>query len=168
MHAMQSKDPNPTWATDARDSTAAPESPTPFLAMKKHVLLAEDDLTVLTMLDEALHFLGYSVVTARDGAEALERMTESRTTGAEFDLVVTDHQMPVLGGLDLVRALRARAFAGRVYVLSGAMAAEARVEYARLGVDGVAMKPLEIRALHRLLRGERTEAEGGAMTWRGR
>ncbi len=116
--------------------------------MKKHVLLAEDDTTVRCMLDEILHFLGYKVTMATNGLEALARMDEADTA---VDVVLTDHQMPVLDGLGLTRALRVRAYAGRIYVLSGSMAAKAREEYLRLQVNGIAMKPLEIDALHRLL-----------------
>lgn len=117
--------------------------------MKNRVLLAEDDLPVRLFMDEALHFLGYAVTAANDGAAALARLA----AGESFDLVITDHRMPGLDGLGLVRALRESRFPGRIYVVSGQMPAEVEAEYRRLQVDGVLMKPLEVWALHRLLSG---------------
>lgn len=100
-------------------------------------------------MDEALYFLGYQVVVEADGAAALRRLDS-----AHFDIVITDHRMPVMDGLELVRELRARHYAGRIYVISGEMPAEAWAEYGRLQVDGVGTKPMRISDLHRMLRGQ--------------
>jgi CheY-like chemotaxis protein len=117
--------------------------------MKKRVLVAEDDLPVRAFMDEALYFLGYHVVTEENGVAALRRLD-----AASFDIVITDHRMPEMDGLGLVRELRARSYAGRIYVVSGEMPSEAWEEYERLRVDGIATKPLKVAELHRLLRGQ--------------
>lgn len=116
--------------------------------MKTRVLLVEDDPQVRAFMDEALHFLGFHVRVAIDGATALARLAEE-----DFDVVMTDHRMPEMEGLDLVRALRARDFAGRIYVVSGVLSARERADYEALRVDGVAVKPLALSELNRLLRG---------------
>jgi two-component system, chemotaxis family, chemotaxis protein CheY len=117
--------------------------------MKKRVLVAEDDLPLRAFMDEALYFLGYQVVAEADGAAALRRLD----TG-NFDIVITDHRMPEMDGLTLVRELRARRYAGRIYVISGEMPSEAWAEYGRLQVDGIGIKPMKINDLHRMLRGQ--------------
>lgn len=114
---------------------------------RTRILLVEDDVGARAMLDEALHFLGYGVVSELDGEAALVR-AESQ----DFDVLVTDHEMPGLDGLGLVRALRARGFGGPVFVISGSLTPELRAEYERLGVTGFANKPVDLMALHRLLR----------------
>lgn len=123
--------------------------------MKTRVLLVDDDLQVRVFMDEALHFLGYEVVVA-DSAEA----ALGRVGGTAFDLVITDHRMPGMEGVELVRALREKGFAGRVYVVSGVLSARERHAYEALRVDGIAAKPLALFDLNALLRG-RTETRQG-------
>jgi len=128
-----------------------------FAYMKTRVLLAEDDAQVRAFMAEALAFLGFEVEVAGDGAQALDKLGE-----AAFDIVLTDHRMPGLGGLELVRALRERGFAGRVYVASGVLSLEERASYQALGVDGVAAKPMALAELNGLLRGWITMPAVGA------
>jgi DNA-binding response OmpR family regulator len=116
--------------------------------MKTRVLLAEDDAQLRSFMAEALDFLGFDVTVAPDGAQALKQAEE-----ADFDVVVTDHRMPVLGGIDLVRGLRAGGFRGRICVASGVLSAAERAAYEAMAVDGIAMKPLALAELNGLLRG---------------
>lgn len=67
----------------------------------KKIVVAEDDFTSRELLCEMLRSWGYYVVEARDGAEALQEIEETRP-----DLVVCDIQMPLLDGVGLVQALR--------------------------------------------------------------
>ena len=68
------------------------------------IVVAEDHEDIRFVLKRALERAGYEVVTASDGAAALEAVRLHRP-----DLVVTDVDMPVLSGLDLCRAIRADA-----------------------------------------------------------
>lgn len=61
------------------------------------ILLADDDQGSLDMVRRALEMDGHSVVTAEDGNEALAKLG----TGADFDVLVTDVQMPGLDGISL-------------------------------------------------------------------
>jgi two-component system chemotaxis sensor kinase CheA len=66
-----------------------------------YLLVAEDSITSRTLLKNILEAAGYRVRTAVDGQEALTwLMTE------EFDLVVTDVEMPRMNGLELTRRIR--------------------------------------------------------------
>lgn len=65
------------------------------------VLVADDEPAVLEVLGQVVEDLGHEVVKARDGEEALELARECRP-----HLVVTDHMMPRLSGVELCRRLK--------------------------------------------------------------
>src|SRR5215212_8132380 len=66
------------------------------------VLLAEDNRTNSEMVSEYLGALGYQVIIAQNGEEALEKASETQP-----DIILMDIQMPKLDGLDVTRLLRA-------------------------------------------------------------
>ena len=65
------------------------------------ILVADDDADAREMLRILLLSVGFRVVTAQNGAQALE--TARRM---QLDLVITDHQMPTMTGVTLCRRLR--------------------------------------------------------------
>jgi two-component system chemotaxis response regulator CheY len=65
-------------------------------------LIVDDSRAMRTILGQFLRGLGFQVVEAGDGAEALVRLGESG--GA--DLALVDWNMPVMNGIDFVRAVR--------------------------------------------------------------
>jgi CheY-like chemotaxis protein len=80
------------------------------------VLLAEDESEVRALARLALELSGYTVLSARDGREALEM--GDRHAG-RIDLLVTDVRMPRLSGRPLADALTARRPELKVLYLSG-------------------------------------------------
>jgi two-component system cell cycle response regulator CpdR len=67
-------------------------------ASMPRVLIADDEDSMRTLVARAVAMDGHDIVTAEDGAEALEIL--SREQGA-FDLLLTDIQMPVMDGIAL-------------------------------------------------------------------
>jgi two-component system cell cycle sensor histidine kinase/response regulator CckA len=67
------------------------------------ILIAEDEPSVLAMVERALSQRGYRVLAARDGVEALDVL---RRHAAPVDLLVTDANMPRMGGMELVNRVR--------------------------------------------------------------
>lgn len=68
------------------------------------LLVVEDEPQLLTMITDVLHDLGYRVVSARSGQDALALVE----AGEQFDLLLTDVVMPgKVGGFELARRLRA-------------------------------------------------------------
>lgn len=65
------------------------------------ILIAEDEDGLRTLVARALAQDGHTVVTANDGAEALEALT--REQGA-FELLLTDIRMPIMDGIALALA----------------------------------------------------------------
>ena len=66
------------------------------------VLVVDDEFAIAETLQDLLTQEGYRVVCAGNGKEALARMAEGRP-----DLVLTDLMMPGMGGIELLRAMRA-------------------------------------------------------------
>lgn len=62
------------------------------------VLIADDEDSMRTLVARAVAMDGHEIVTAQDGAEALEILI--RDNGA-FDLLLTDIQMPIMDGIAL-------------------------------------------------------------------
>ena len=62
------------------------------------VLIADDEESMRTLVARAIAMDGHDIVTAQDGAEALELLTRESGT---FDLLLTDIQMPVMDGIAL-------------------------------------------------------------------
>ncbi len=81
------------------------------------ILIVDDDEAIRELGAAILILEGYQVEVAKNGAEALERLT----TG-HFDLVFTDRQMPILDGEGLVLALRSAGIQVPVIMISGSLA----------------------------------------------
>ena len=69
--------------------------------MRKRVLVVDDSATVRKVLQMALSDAGYEVTEAENGEQALELAGQG-----EFDLLMTDLNMPVMDGLELVKEFR--------------------------------------------------------------
>ncbi len=72
--------------------------------MGVRVLVAEDEALIALSLADLLEAEGYEVALAPDGADALDA---ARRLGGALGVLVTDLNMPRMGGEDLIRALRA-------------------------------------------------------------
>jgi len=128
--------------------TAAPGAE--LLAGGTETILFVDDEESLRMLaTEMLGSLGYTVITAKNGIEALERYAEKR---GEIALVILDLIMPEMGGVETFRRLREIDPAARVLVSSG-YAGDGRPEMLLAeGVAGYLRKPYRLGALAAAIR----------------
>ncbi|MBC8471306.1 MAG: response regulator [Planctomycetes bacterium] len=67
----------------------------------KRVLVVDDEIHIVHVVAIKLRNNGYEVISADNGAEAFELACEEKP-----DIIVTDYQMPVMSGLELVEKLR--------------------------------------------------------------
>ena len=67
------------------------------------ILLADDEIKIRSTIKDYLSAKGFDVITAKDGADALEKFGED-----EFDLIILDVMMPNFDGFDTCRAVRRR------------------------------------------------------------
>ncbi len=108
------------------------------------ILLVEDELAVLSVGKAMLKHLGYSVLTAKDGYEALAEFDKSQQ---EIALVLTDITMPRLGGIALAKQLKERDPNLKILALSGYPLEGGEKSYLAKGFLGWLQKPLNISQL---------------------
>lgn len=82
--------------------------------MSTRFLVSDDDEDIRDFISYVLERAGHEVTTAGNGADALARATED-----EFDLIVLDHHMPRMTGLEVVAQLREVRPQARVLLMSG-------------------------------------------------
>lgn len=70
----------------------------------QRVLLVDDDESIRTLVQKILERQNFTVVTARDGQEAIERLREG-----EFDVILLDLMMPRIDGFGVMQHLRENA-----------------------------------------------------------
>ena len=102
-------------------------------------LLIDDSRAIRSIIRKILAEMGFEVSEACHGLEALERLEEVDKT----DLVLVDWNMPVMNGIDFVRAVRAnRAYDDmQVMMVTTESGMEQMVEALEAGADEYVMKP---------------------------
>jgi two-component system chemotaxis response regulator CheY len=110
----------------------------------KRILIVDDMEPVRLVLREKLEMQGYTCQEAENGMEALESL---QTT--QFDLVITDNQMPVMTGLELIQSLANKPTEQRppIILLTGHPSHHLYSEAQQAGALGVFKKPYEEREL---------------------
>ncbi len=106
---------------------------------KYRVLVADDEAPARKMLAVALTGAGFSVTEAIDGKELYEILTTAPS--GYFRLVVTDHAMPHLAGVEVLAHAGARA---PFVVVTGYDSPALRDAAARFGARAVIRKPIDI------------------------
>ena len=108
--------------------------------MAKEILIVDDSRSMRKMVASVLEGAGYQVSEAADGLEALEK-----AKGRKFDLVVTDHNMPRMNGVSLVRSLRGLPQYDDValIILSTEGGAELKAQGRDAGATGWMTKPFD-------------------------
>jgi len=127
--------PRPAGLYREREAVAAPAS-----EAKRRVLLVDDSVSVRRFVGGMLERAGFHVVAARDGAEALQQLSEHTV-----DVVVTDLEMPRLNGYELIRDLNREPTTRNLPVVVLTTRAGAKhVNLARdLGVEHYVAKPVD-------------------------
>jgi two-component system chemotaxis response regulator CheY len=70
--------------------------------MAKNILIVDDSATMLMSVKSTLEMNGFKVETASDGVHALSKLKN----GGKPDLIITDINMPNMGGIDLIKNVR--------------------------------------------------------------
>ena len=132
----------------ARRSTGAPASRKEAEGHSLRLLLAEDNRTNQTLAIRLLEKMGHQVTLAVNGREAVELVQKS-----EFDLVLMDIQMPVMGGVEAMRKIREWEAGNARHTPIIAMTAHAMTgdaeKYRQAGMDGYVSKPIRTDVLRR-------------------
>jgi len=106
------------------------------------ILVVEDDSDVRQLSTEVLIHSGYEVDAAADGAAAWEALQIKA-----FNLLITDHNMPRLTGVELVKKLRAARMDLPVIMATGRLPTEALAQNPSLQLAAVLPKPFSVAEL---------------------
>jgi len=112
------------------------------------ILYADDMRELRDVARIALTREGHRIECVGDGRQALDRVTAAV---AAYDLVITDHHMPHLNGLELVAELRRLPFAGKILIFCSELSPAVNEAYRQLGVDRILYKPIFPSELRRVL-----------------
>jgi DNA-binding response OmpR family regulator len=113
------------------------------MTLPASLLIVDDDRELGQMLTEYLTGEGFQVTLLRDGAEALDRLTEQ---SPPFDLVILDVMLPSLSGFEVLRRLR-HSLSVPVIMLTAHGADVDRIVGLELGADDYLSKPFNPREL---------------------
>ncbi len=112
-----------------------------IIGNRTRILVADDDPEIVNFLRKGLIFEGYSVETAYDGAEALDKIKSG-----EPDLVILDIMMPGIDGLEVARRLR-QAGDIPILMLTAKGTINDRVTGLDSGADDYLVKPFDFDEL---------------------
>jgi PAS domain S-box-containing protein len=112
--------------------------------LQGRILLAEDGYDNQNLIAFVLRKAGAIVETADNGQVALEMLERGCDSGAPFDLLITDIQMPIMDGYTLVRTLRDRDMKLPIIALTAHAMAEDRFKCISGGCNDYAIKPIDL------------------------
>ena len=112
--------------------------------MAKRVLIVDDDMDIRWAIRRLLEWRGYECEEADTGVGAMALLQKG-----QFDLVITDHQMPKMSGVELLECLRKvpEKRTLPVILLSGNLRSEERERALKVGVHSIWEKPFDCEEL---------------------
>jgi CheY-like chemotaxis protein len=108
------------------------------------VMVVEDEPAILEVTREGLSELGYRVITAGNGKEALQLLDQH---GERVALILSDLVMPGMGGLELARKLQARGERAKILLMTGYPLEKDSGEHLALGIVDWLQKPFTMERL---------------------
>jgi DNA-binding response OmpR family regulator len=106
------------------------------------ILVVDDDISIRELSAEVLTASGYQVETAEDGVAGWEALHAS-----SYDLLITDHRMPKVTGVELVKKLRFARMTLPVVLASGAIPTDALDRNPSLQLAATLLKPFTMDEL---------------------
>ena len=102
------------------------------------VLLTDDEEDILEVVQDRLEAYGFLVVTARNGLEALKKLSTEK-----FDGVFLDVKMPGMNGIQVLQEIREKDPKIPVIILTSSSSREAAIESIAKGASAYILKPFE-------------------------
>ena len=136
--------------SQAGESTCAPLPPC-------RILVVDDDTGIRQLNTGALIRSGYHVDAAADGAAAWEALSAD-----SYDLMITDHNMPKVSGVELLKKLRAARMVVPVIMATGTLPKEESTRYPWLQPAATLLKPYTVEEMLRTVKKVLGEAESTA------
>lgn len=102
----------------------------------KSILIVEDDPILLNTIGAILAVRGYITTLARNGKEAIEKITNNK-----YDLVLTDLMLPYSNGLEVISQLNQETKKTPVIIISSSHSEESIMDGFTIGADDYIRKP---------------------------
>lgn len=138
-------DPTPVSAVNyngQKDNVTEKEAECLFIAPEAHILLVDDNELNLVVAKELLKPLRMQIDTAENGQQAVKMVR-----GRQYDLVLMDHMMPVMDGIEAAKAIRAlpedKYQNLPIIALTANAMVGARKEFLNAGMNGFVAKPID-------------------------
>ena len=112
--------------------------------MAKKILIIDDDVELSEELSEAIRDEGHWVESAFDSDRGCDLIRQN-----DYDLYLLDFKMPGLNGFELLKKIKGKKPAARIFMVSGRPFVEQRIKEAGLEamVEAVVIKPFDIEGL---------------------
>lgn len=104
---------------------------------KKCILIIDDDIAILTSLKSLLEMNGFRVDTAKNGREAMARVSNNF-----YNLALIDIRLPDMEGTELLLAFQQLGLKMKKIVITGYSTEEYAIDSLNLGADGYLKKPV--------------------------
>ncbi|HJO92619.1 MAG TPA: PAS domain-containing protein, partial [Victivallales bacterium] len=114
----------------------------------EHILLVEDELSLAKVFILSLTRLGYKVTHVKNGKEALTAIEQQPKS---FNLIFTDHIMPVMTGLELSKKLAESKYKIPIILTTGDSGLISKDEMHGYGISEILAKPVKIFTLTKLI-----------------
>lgn len=125
-----------------KDNVTEKEAECLFIAPEAHILLVDDNELNLVVAKELLKPLRMQIDTAENGLQAVKMVR-----GSQYDLVLMDHMMPVMDGIEAAKAIRAlpedKYQKLPIIALTANAMVDARKEFLNAGMNGFVAKPID-------------------------
>lgn len=116
---------------------------------KVKVLIIEDNPVIIRMNEKLLGSQGYDVITARDGAEGIERAVKERP-----DVILLDIILPVMHGFEVCKELRKDPATEKIpiIIVTGTGLEEVAQHESAVDAQGYIAKPYDFRTIDALIK----------------
>jgi DNA-binding NarL/FixJ family response regulator len=114
----------------------------------KSAIIIDDSKLIQMRMKQLLQSMGFEVpAVAADGAIGIELVKEFAP-----HLIIMDYEMPVMGGVKAIEAIRETKLDTKILVISGTMSSARVKEMKRAGADGILAKPIDLFSFYRVMK----------------
>jgi CheY-like chemotaxis protein len=101
-----------------------------------HILIAEDDEMIQTLMEICMGILEWDYTLAENGLQAVSNCKESG-----FDAIIMDLKMPLLGGIEAAKQIRVFNKLTPIIAVSSHVDFQTKIECAKAGINAFMVKP---------------------------